>query len=91
LTRPRDRRCDLGAPGDAEESRRHPPQYTHFTHDRPDEPPVALPIAVLLASAYTLWRGAGRWSMDLGAARVGRAGRAPSTGARSRLMAETRG
>lgn len=28
------------------------------------EPPLVLPIAVLLGSAYVLWRGAGRWSLD---------------------------
>lgn len=29
-----------------------------------NEPPMALPIAVAVASAYVLWRGAGRWSLD---------------------------
>ena len=28
------------------------------------EPPLVLPIAVLVSSAYVLWRGAGRWSLD---------------------------
>jgi putative oxidoreductase len=28
------------------------------------EPPLVLPISVLVASAYVLWRGAGRWSFD---------------------------
>lgn len=30
-----------------------------------DEPPIALPIAVLLASLFVAGRGAGRWSLDL--------------------------
>ena len=29
-----------------------------------NEPPLALPIAVMLGAAYVLWRGAGRWSLD---------------------------
>jgi putative oxidoreductase len=29
-----------------------------------NEPPMALPFAVLLCAAYVLWRGAGRWSLD---------------------------
>ena len=29
-----------------------------------EEPPLVLPIAVLLSAAYVLWRGAGRWSLD---------------------------
>jgi putative oxidoreductase len=29
-----------------------------------NEPPLALPIAVLVCAAYVLWRGAGRWSID---------------------------
>lgn len=29
-----------------------------------NEPPIALPVAVLVAAAYVLWRGAGRWSLD---------------------------
>lgn len=28
------------------------------------EPPLVAPIAVLLGSAYVVWRGAGRWSLD---------------------------
>ncbi len=28
------------------------------------EPPLVMPISVLLGSAYVLWRGAGRWSLD---------------------------
>jgi putative oxidoreductase len=31
-----------------------------------NEPPLALPIVVLLAAAVVLWRGAGRWSFDHG-------------------------
>ncbi len=30
----------------------------------PEVPPLPLPVIVLLASAYVLWRGAGAWSMD---------------------------
>lgn len=29
-----------------------------------NEPPIALPVAVLVCAAYILWRGAGRWSLD---------------------------
>jgi putative oxidoreductase len=29
-----------------------------------EEPPLALPLAVIACSAYVLWRGAGRWSLD---------------------------
>jgi putative oxidoreductase len=29
-----------------------------------NEPPLALPIAVIVGAAYVLWRGAGRWSLD---------------------------
>jgi len=29
-----------------------------------NEPPMALPITVMLCAAYVLWRGAGRWSLD---------------------------
>jgi len=29
-----------------------------------NEPPIALPIAVLVCAAYVLWRGPGRWSLD---------------------------
>jgi len=29
-----------------------------------NEPPLALPIAVLLGAAYVAWRGPGRWSFD---------------------------
>lgn len=28
------------------------------------EPPLVAPISVLLGSAYVVWRGAGRWSLD---------------------------
>lgn len=28
------------------------------------EPPLLLPVVVLVSSAYVLWRGAGRWSVD---------------------------
>lgn len=29
-----------------------------------NEPPLMLPIAVMVCAAYVLWRGAGRWSLD---------------------------
>ncbi len=38
--------------------------YAHVTADWPDEPPIVLPIAVLAASLYVLWRGGGAWSVD---------------------------
>lgn len=28
------------------------------------EPPLALPLSVMVGAAYVLWRGAGRWSLD---------------------------
>jgi uncharacterized membrane protein YphA (DoxX/SURF4 family) len=50
--------------------------YAHLVIDvwpngADNEPPLALPIAVMLAAAYVAWRGAGRWSLDR------RAGRQP--------------
>jgi uncharacterized membrane protein YphA (DoxX/SURF4 family) len=43
--------------------------YAHLVIDvwpngAENEPPLALPLAVIVASAYVLWRGAGRWSVD---------------------------
>lgn len=43
--------------------------YTHLVIDvwpntGAQEPPLLLPIAVLLASAYVVVRGGGRWSLD---------------------------
>jgi uncharacterized membrane protein YphA (DoxX/SURF4 family) len=43
--------------------------YAHAVIDvwpnGPDnEPPMALPLAVMACAAYVLWRGAGRWSLD---------------------------
>ncbi len=38
--------------------------YTHLVHDWTDEPPVALPIVVMLAAAVVVWKGAGAWSVD---------------------------
>jgi len=43
--------------------------YAHLVIDvwpnpEMDEPPMLLPIAVLVSAAYVLWRGAGRWSID---------------------------
>lgn len=29
-----------------------------------NEPPLALPLIVMAAAVYILWRGAGRWSLD---------------------------
>jgi putative oxidoreductase len=44
--------------------------YAHLVIDvwpngAENEPPLILPIAVILAAAYVLWRGAGRWSIDI--------------------------
>lgn len=39
--------------------------YTHFVHNWADEPPVVLPITLIILSAYVLWKGAGSWSFDL--------------------------
>lgn len=39
--------------------------YTHLVHNWPDEPPIALPITLIVLSLYVLWRGAGAWSLDL--------------------------
>ncbi len=41
--------------------------HAHLTIDvwpNPDEPPIFLPIAVLIASAYSVFRGGGAWSVD---------------------------
>lgn len=38
--------------------------YTHLVSDWPDEPPIVLPIVVLLASVWVLIKGAGAWSVD---------------------------
>lgn len=43
--------------------------YTHLVVDvwpnlDAEEPPLALPIIVLLVASYVLWRGAGSWSLD---------------------------
>jgi uncharacterized membrane protein YphA (DoxX/SURF4 family) len=34
-----------------------------------NEPPLVLPIAVLVAAAWVVWRGSGRWSLDFRATR----------------------
>lgn len=39
--------------------------YAHLAADWADEPPIVLPIAVLFAALYILWRGAGARSLDL--------------------------
>jgi putative oxidoreductase len=43
--------------------------YAHLVIDvwpngAENEPPLALPVTVMLAAAYVAWRGAGRWSLD---------------------------
>ncbi len=38
--------------------------YAHAVADWQDEPPVVLPLAVILAALYVLARGAGAWSID---------------------------
>ncbi|MEM9372972.1 MAG: DoxX family protein [Planctomycetota bacterium] len=38
--------------------------YAHAVHDWADEPPIVLPVVVLLAGAWVLWKGAGAWSVD---------------------------
>lgn len=47
--------------------------FAHVRFDWADEPTIALPIAVIAASAWILWKGAGAWSVD------GRTGTAPQT------------
>lgn len=39
--------------------------------DKPFVPPLPVPIAVLLCSAYVLWRGAGAWSVDAARSKEG--------------------
>ena len=39
--------------------------YTHVVSDWPDEPPLALPLILILISLFVLWKGAGAWSFDL--------------------------
>ena len=48
--------------------------YAHLVIDAwpngpENEPPLALPIAVLLCAAYVVWRGPGPWSFDRRSAR----------------------
>lgn len=41
--------------------------YSHFAIEvwpNATEPPLMLPLAVLLGAGFVLWRGAGRWSVD---------------------------
>lgn len=43
--------------------------YAHLVIDvwpngAENEPPLGLPVAVMLAAAYVAWQGAGRWSLD---------------------------
>lgn len=50
--------------------------YAHLVIDvwpngAENEPPLALPILVMLACAHVLWRGAGRFSLDLRRVRGG--------------------
>ena len=42
--------------------------YTHMVHDWEGEPPIVLPIVILLCAAWIIWKGAGAWSVD---ARIG--------------------
>jgi putative oxidoreductase len=54
--------------------------YAHLVIDvwpngAENEPPLALPIVVLLAAAGVLWQGAGRWSLDLEVEHEGDRGR----------------
>lgn len=37
--------------------------YVHLNADWYHEPPIILPIAVLAASLYVLWRGGGAWTV----------------------------
>ena len=39
--------------------------YTHLIFDWDSEPPIALPIIILVLSGYVLWKGAGAFSFDL--------------------------
>ncbi|GHC55535.1 DoxX family protein [Roseibacillus persicicus] len=39
--------------------------YAHAVYDWADEPPVILPITLILGSLYVIWKGAGAWSLDL--------------------------
>lgn len=41
--------------------------YAHLVIDQwpnPDEPPIVLPVLVLIGSALVLWRGSGAWGLD---------------------------
>jgi uncharacterized membrane protein YphA (DoxX/SURF4 family) len=43
--------------------------YAHIAIDSwpngaDNEPPIVLPLAVMVCALYVLWRGAGRWSLD---------------------------
>lgn len=38
--------------------------FAHVRFDWADEPLIVLPIAVIAASAWVLWKGAGAWSVD---------------------------
>ena len=39
--------------------------YSHLVFDWADEPPIALPIVMIVLSLFVLWKGAGAWSFDL--------------------------
>ena len=39
--------------------------YSHLVFDWAEEPPIFLPIAILLAAAFVFFKGAGAFSMDL--------------------------
>ncbi len=38
--------------------------FAHARFDWADEPPIVLPLAVIVASAWVLWKGGGAWSVD---------------------------
>ena len=38
--------------------------YSHLVFDWADEPPIVLPIAILVMAAIILIKGAGHWSVD---------------------------
>ena len=38
--------------------------YSHVVFDWDTEPPIAMPIVILLAAVFVIWKGAGAWSVD---------------------------
>ena len=53
--------------------------YAHVVADWADEPPVALPLAVLAGALYVLVRGAGAFSLDAAAGAERTAAPTPAT------------